>query len=74
LRKRQAYGRSAVIFPGRSPDLPREAQFLGARVGAALAIGNGARLIKPLLVVICLALAARLLIDPAHLLRLMFGV
>ena len=50
------------------------AQFLGARVGAALAIRNGARLIKPLLVVICLALAARLLIDPAHPLRLMFGV
>ena len=50
------------------------AQFLGARLGAALAIRNGARLIKPLLVVICLALAARLLIDPAHPLRLMFGV
>lgn len=36
-------------------------QFLGARVGAGLAMKNGARLIKPLLVVTCLALAARLL-------------
>jgi uncharacterized membrane protein YfcA len=50
------------------------AQFLGARMGAALAIRNGARLIKPLLVVICVALAARLLIDPAHPLRLLLGV
>ena len=49
------------------------AQFLGARLGAGLAIANGARLIKPLLVVVCLALAARLLIDPAHPLRLFLG-
>lgn len=38
------------------------AQFFGARIGASLAMRNGARLIKPLLVVICLLLAARLLI------------
>ena len=50
------------------------AQFLGARVGAALAIRNGARLIKPLLVVVCVALAIRLLWDPAHPLRIMLGV
>lgn len=50
------------------------AQFLGARLGAGLAIRNGAKLIKPLLVVICLALATRLLIDPTHPLRLMLGV
>jgi uncharacterized membrane protein YfcA len=50
------------------------AAFLGARVGAALAIRNGARLIKPLLVVVCLALAFRLLWDPAHPLRMMIGV
>ncbi len=49
------------------------AQFLGARLGAGLAISNGARLIKPLLVVICLALAARLLADPTHPLRLFLG-
>ena len=50
------------------------AQFLGARLGAALAIRNGARLIKPLLVIVCLLLAVRLLWDPAHPLRLMIGV
>lgn len=49
------------------------AQFLGARVGAHMAIKNGARLIKPLLVVTCIALAVKLLMDPTHPLRLMFG-
>lgn len=38
-------------------------QFLGARVGAGLAMKNGARLIKPLLVVTCVVLAIRLLLD-----------
>ena len=42
------------------------AQFLGARLGATLAMRVGARLIKPLLVVICVALAIRLLIDPSN--------
>ena len=50
------------------------AQFLGARVGANLAMKNGAKLIKPLLVIVCLALAVRLLIDPAHPVRAMIGV
>lgn len=50
------------------------AQFLGARVGAHLAIRNGARLIKPLLVAVCLALAAKLLADPANPLRLLAGL
>lgn len=50
------------------------AQFLGARLGAALAIRVGARLIKPLLVIVCVALAARLLSDPAHPLRQLLGV
>lgn len=36
-------------------------QFAGARVGAGMAMRNGARLIKPLLVVTCVALAAKLL-------------
>jgi uncharacterized protein len=49
------------------------AQFLGARVGAGLAIRNGAKLIKPLLVITCLALAAKLVMDPAHPLRTMLG-
>ncbi len=39
------------------------AQFLGARLGARLAMKTGARLIKPLLVVTCAVLAIRLLLD-----------
>lgn len=35
-------------------------QFFGARLGAHVAMKNGARLIKPLLVIVCLALAGRL--------------
>jgi len=50
------------------------AQFLGARIGSGLAMKNGARLIKPLLVLTCIALAIRLLTDPTHPLRLMLGV
>lgn len=50
------------------------AQFLGARVGASLAMRIGARLIKPLLVVVCVALAVKLLADPANPLRVMIGV
>jgi uncharacterized membrane protein YfcA len=50
------------------------AQFLGARLGAHLAIRNGARLIKPLLVIVCVALAAKLLADPANPLRSMMGL
>ncbi|MDP3898309.1 MAG: TSUP family transporter [Mesorhizobium sp.] len=45
------------------------AQFAGARIGAGLAMKNGARLIKPLLVITCTALAIRLLMDPANPLR-----
>jgi len=48
-------------------------QFLGARVGAGLAMKNGARLIKPLLVVTCVALALRLLWDADNPLRTMIG-
>lgn len=39
------------------------AQFVGARLGARLAMKTGARLIKPLLVVTCVVLALRLLLD-----------
>jgi uncharacterized membrane protein YfcA len=39
------------------------AQFLGARLGAGLAMKKGARLIKPLLIFTCIALAVRLLLD-----------
>lgn len=44
-------------------------QFAGARLGAMLAMKKGARLIRPLLIVVCLALAAKLLTDPANPLR-----
>jgi uncharacterized membrane protein YfcA len=50
------------------------AQFIGARVGAGLAMRIGARLIKPLLVIVCLALAVKLLADPTNPLRAMIGV
>lgn len=50
------------------------AQFLGARLGASLAVRGGARLIKPLLVTVCTALALRLILDPAYPLRVWLGV
>ena len=49
------------------------AQFIGARIGAALAIRGGTRLIRPLLTFICLATATRLLMDPAHPIHRLFG-
>ncbi len=45
------------------------AQFVGARLGAGLAVRGGAKLIKPLLVTVCIALAAKLILDPAYPLR-----
>lgn len=50
------------------------AQFLGARVGAGLAMKKGAKLIKPLLIVVCMALAARLVMDPENPLRTLIGL
>lgn len=38
-------------------------QFLGAQIGSRLAMKNGARIIRPLLVISCLAMAARLILD-----------
>lgn len=49
------------------------AQFLGARLGAGLAMKAGARLIKPLLVLVCIALAIRLLLDPQNPARAWLG-
>lgn len=40
--------------------------FLGAQIGSRLAMRIGARLIRPLLVVVCCAMAVRLLADPAN--------
>jgi uncharacterized membrane protein YfcA len=48
-------------------------QFLGAQAGSRLAMKNGATVIKPLLIVSCLALAAKLIADPAHPLRIWLG-
>jgi uncharacterized protein len=45
------------------------AQFAGARVGASLAMKNGTKIIKPLLIVVCLALATKLLLDTDNPLR-----
>lgn len=45
------------------------AQFAGAQVGAHLALKHGASLIRPLLVLISLAIATRLLLDPTNPLR-----
>ncbi len=50
------------------------AQFLGARLGASLAVRVGSKLIKPLLVLTCVALAAKLLVDPSNPLRVLIGV
>jgi uncharacterized membrane protein YfcA len=48
-------------------------QFLGARIGATVAMRNGSRIIKPLLVIVCIALAIRLLIDPDNPIRQLFA-
>ena len=45
-------------------------QFIGAQIGSHLAIRNGAAIIRPLLVIVCLAMAAKLMLDPANPVRL----
>lgn len=42
------------------------AQFLGAQTGSNLAMKRGSKIIRPLLVLTCVALAAKLLSDPAY--------
>lgn len=49
-------------------------QWIGARLGSRFAMRQGARVIRPLLVVVSLALALRLLSDPAHPLRQWVGL
>jgi uncharacterized membrane protein YfcA len=39
------------------------AQFIGAQIGAHFAIANGAKVIRPLLVLVCMAMAVKLLWD-----------
>ena len=48
-------------------------QFLGAQAGSRVAMKNGARIIKPLLVLTSIALAIRLMADPGHPLRVWLG-
>ena len=43
------------------------AQLIGAQLGAKLAIRNGASVIRPLLVLVCIAMAIKLLLDPNNL-------
>ncbi|MDF1607626.1 TSUP family transporter [Hoeflea sp. YIM 152468] len=50
------------------------AQFAGAQAGSRLAMKNGARIIKPLLVITCIALAAKLLADPANPIRIWLNI
>jgi uncharacterized membrane protein YfcA len=49
-------------------------QFLGAQVGSRFAMKNGAKIIRPLLVVSCIALAIKLLADPTNPVRLWLGL
>lgn len=49
-------------------------QFLGAQVGSRMAMRTGSRLIKPLLIITCVALATRLLMDPTNPVRVWLGV
>jgi uncharacterized membrane protein YfcA len=49
-------------------------QFVGARLGAGLAMKRGAGLIKPLLVGVCILLAVRLLVEEFDTLRALAGL
>lgn len=48
------------------------AQFAGAQLGSRFAMKHGAKIIRPLLVVVCLAMATKLLLDPSNPLRAFF--
>lgn len=50
------------------------AQFSGAQVGSRFAMRKGAAIIKPLLIITCIAMAIKLLSDPSHPLRLWVGI
>lgn len=49
------------------------AQFAGAQAGSHFAMKNGAKIIKPLLVITCTALALKLASDPANPVRVWLG-
>ena len=48
------------------------AQFAGAQLGSHLAMKQGAKIIRPLLVLVCCAMAVKLLLDPSNPLRALF--
>jgi uncharacterized protein len=48
------------------------AQFIGAQLGSHMAMKQGAKIIRPLLVIVCCAMALKLLLDPANPLRALF--
>ena len=48
-------------------------QFLGAQTGSHVAMKNGAKIIRPLLVMTCIALAIKLLADPTNPVRVWLG-
>jgi uncharacterized protein len=48
------------------------AQFAGAQLGSRYAMKHGAKIIRPLLVIVCLAMATKLLVDPTNPLRIFF--
>ena len=47
-------------------------QFIGAQLGSRFAMKHGAKIIRPLLVLVCLAMAVKLLLDPTNPLRAIF--
>jgi uncharacterized protein len=47
-------------------------QFIGAQLGSRFAMKHGAKIIRPLLVVVCCAMALKLLLDPSNPLRALF--
>lgn len=48
-------------------------QFLGAQAGSRFAMKRGSAIIRPMLVIVCIALAIRLLADPANPVRAWLG-
>ena len=48
------------------------AQFAGAQLGSRFAMKHGATIIRPLLVLVCVAMATKLLLDPTNPLRAFF--
>ncbi|MEP1933044.1 MAG: TSUP family transporter [Roseibium sp.] len=48
-------------------------QFIGAQVGSRLAMKNGSAIIRPLLVISCIAMALKLILDPSHPVRGLLG-